>query len=81
LEIERYAENQQKQAQQALDNQSKLIDAQVRNMDAKTESILAGNGLITINADNLQPALQLVLNSLVEEIQIQANLEGLEFLL
>jgi len=79
--LQDYALEQQRQAQQALDDQSRLIDAQVNQMNARTQALLNGGGLININADNLAPELQMVLRSLLEHIQIEANAEGLELLL
>jgi TP901 family phage tail tape measure protein len=79
--LQDYALEQQRQAQQALDDQSRLIDAQVNQMNARTQALLSGGGLININADNLAPELQMVLRSLLEHIQIEANAEGLELLL
>ena len=79
--LQDYALEQQRQAQQALDDQSRLITAQVDQMNARTQALLNGGGLININADNLAPELQMVLRSLLEHIQIEANAEGLELLL
>lgn len=76
-----YAMEQQKQAQQALDDQSRLIDAQIYWMNAKTEALNSGKPMITVNADDLAPELQLVLRSLLEHLQLEANSEGLELLL
>lgn len=75
------AKEQQQQAQQALDDQSRLIDAQVNQLNARTNALVNGQALINVNADNLAPELQTVLRSLLEHIQIEANAEGLEILL
>jgi TP901 family phage tail tape measure protein len=79
--LREYALEQQKQAQQALDDQSRLIDAQIYWMNAKTEALNSGKPMITVNADDLAPELQLVLKSLLEHVQLEANAEGLELLL
>lgn len=71
----------QKRQDKALDNATKLNDAQVEYMRARTEALIKGEAKIVINADGLQPALEEVLRSLVEFIQIEANEEGLELLL
>lgn len=79
--LQEFAKRQQEQAQQALDNQTMLVEAQTANLNARTEALRNGTALIQINADNLAPELQQVLRSLLEYIQIEANSEGLELLL
>jgi len=68
-------------AEEAHDSLLSLQEAQVENLEAKTQSLLQGDAQITINADGLQPELQALLKSLLEFIQIEANAEGLELLL
>jgi hypothetical protein len=41
----------------------------------------AGQGLITITADGVYPELELVLHKIIELAQVQANAEGMEYLL
>ena len=71
----------QKRQDKALDNATKLNDAQVEFMRARTDALIKGEAKIVVNAEGLQPALEEVLRSLVEFIQIEANEEGLELLL
>jgi len=61
--------------------QAALTEAEIRYLDAKTEALAAGEGFITINAEGLAPELELVMHRLIEQTQIRANAEGLEFLL
>jgi len=58
-----------------------LSQAQVEYMNARTEALANGQGLITINANNLEPELQLVLHRILELTQIEANEQGLEYLI
>lgn len=64
-----------------LAEQQKLTEAQVKYLDARTEAMNKGQGIITVEASGLQVELQLVLQRIVELAQIRANEEGLNFLL
>ena len=68
-------------ADKALTNATKLTNAQVKQMEAKTRAIIRGDANIKIIGEGLTPILQELLRTLMEEIQIQANSEGLELLL
>lgn len=57
-----------------------MNEAQIKNLDAQTKQLAEGGSLITINADNLAPELQLVLKSLIDNIRIDAVRNGLEIL-
>jgi hypothetical protein len=48
---------------------------------ARTDALNRGDGMITINAQGLEPELELVLHKIIELTQIKANEEGLAFLL
>jgi len=61
--------------------EKELTQAQVDYLEARTESMQKGGGLVTIEANNLEPELQLVLNRIIELTQIRANEQGLEFLI
>ena len=67
--------------QQAADQQSKLIDAQVQNLKARTQAMQSGDGLIKISSDGLEPALEMIMWQVLEKVQMRANAEGAEFLL
>jgi hypothetical protein len=64
-----------------LAEQQKLTEAQVKYLDARTEAMNKGQGIITVEASGLEVELQLVLQRIVELAQIRANEEGLNFLL
>ena len=68
-------------ADEAHDSLLSLHESQVKNLEARTQSLLQGDALITVNADGLQPELTALLKSLLGFIQIEANLEGLELFL
>lgn len=78
----RDAIDQQLQIQgRAAEQQSRLIDAQVEQMRARTQSMQSGDGLIKISSDGLEPALEMIMWQVLEKIQMRANAEGAEFLL
>lgn len=67
--------------QQAAEDQTKLINAQIDAMRAKTEALRNGDGLVTITSDGLEPALEMIMWQVIEKVQLRANAEGAEFLL
>ena len=81
LQISRLIETESVRRNKILENETKLTDAQVKYMKARTEAMQKGQGLITINAEGLVPELTLVLHKIIELTQIRANEEGLELLI
>ncbi|MFI8748840.1 phage tail tape measure protein [Vreelandella lionensis] len=67
--------------QQAADQQEKLIAAQIKSLNAKTQALQNGDGLIKISSDGLEPALEMIMWEVIEKVQMRANAEGAEFLL
>lgn len=67
--------------QQAADQQEKLIDAQIKSLNARTQALQNGDGLIKIESDGLEPALEMIMWNVIEKVQLRANAEGAEFLL
>ena len=67
----------------ALEIQKKLADAEVRNMDARTEKIknLDKEAMITVKGDGLKVHLEAMMWEVFEAIQIRATEEGLDKLL
>jgi len=62
--------------------QSKLTDAEIRYLDAKTKAMEEGTqGLINITMDGVYPELELIMHKIIERTQVRATAEGLEFLL
>jgi TP901 family phage tail tape measure protein len=62
--------------------QSKLTDAEIRYLDAKTKAMEQGTqGLINITMDGVYPELELIMHKIIERTQVRATAEGLEFLL
>ena len=68
-------------ADKALENATKLNEGQIELMQARAEAISRGDAKIKIIGEGLSPILRELLRTLMEEIQVQANQEGLELLI
>jgi len=67
--------------QQALDDQSKLTQAQVDLIKEKTRQISRGESALTVNAPGLAPHLEAIWYQILENLQVKVNAEGEEMLL
>ncbi|MBW1802552.1 MAG: phage tail tape measure protein, partial [Deltaproteobacteria bacterium] len=65
----------------ALKLQEDLTAAQIRLMDLKSDALQAGDSLISITADGLEPELEAFMWRIIERVQIRAAAEQAEFLL
>jgi len=72
---------QEERMQRELDIREELASAQIDLINRKIALYESGGGEIVVTADNLAPELQAVLDSLIDNIRIQAQVEGLELLL
>ncbi len=63
------------------EQQAQLTAAEIKYLDAKTQALQKGEGFINITMDGVYPELELIMHRLIEQTQIRANAEGLEFLL
>jgi len=81
LQIFEYMELEAQNRAELLAIERELAEAQVDYLTARTESLQRGGGLVTIEANNIEPELQLVLQRILELTQISANEQGLEFLI
>lgn len=70
-----------KRADELTESQIELNNAQIRQMDARTESLRSGNNGLTIKGDGLEVELRMFMKKILESIQVEGNLQGLEFLL
>jgi TP901 family phage tail tape measure protein len=73
---------------EAMRQQEKLVNAQVRLTNTqsrlaelKYEKLSSGEGLIKIESDGLEPALEQVLWSIMEKVQLKVSMEQAELLL
>lgn len=60
--------------------QEKLAKQQIELMKAKTKMLNEGEGLIKIDSDGLEPALEMIMWQIIEKVQLRANAESVEFL-
>ena len=80
-DIEDQIKEEAKMRKDAHESQIKLNEAQKDYMEAKTDAIESGEGLINITADGLEPEIEAFMWKILEKIQIRANEESSEFLL
>jgi hypothetical protein len=74
-------EDQTELERDALDNQIKLTNAQIKLMEARAKALNGGEALIKIDGTGLSPALNMVMWEIIEEVQVRANELASEFLL
>ena len=80
-DIEDQIKKESEMRKEAHKEMMKLNEAQREYLEAKTEALESGEGLITITADGLEPELESFLWKILEKIQIRANEANAEFLL
>ncbi len=66
--------------QKALDLQNRLIEAEIRLQEARLAAIESGDAAITIDTTGLDPILDLLLTTIIEQAQIRASIDGAAFL-
>lgn len=66
---------------EALQKQSELIDAQIRQMEARTEALQRGDAMITIDGAGLAPHLEAFMFEVLRALQVKVNQDGYEMLL
>jgi len=81
LVIQQELEAESRRRDELLIMQRELTAAEIAYTEARTARIEQGGGLITIESSGVYPELDLVLQSIIERAQIQANAEGTAFLL
>ena len=74
-------DQQLKIQKQAAEQQGRLIEAQIEGLTERTRALRNGEGLIKIESDGLEPALEMIMWQVLEKVQLRANAEGAEFLL
>lgn len=61
--------------------QEKMMEAQIAQMEAQTQQLLKGEGLIKIDGAGLKPHLEAFMWEILSEIQVKVNKDGLKMLL
>ena len=70
--IERQIDIENENRRKQLELEAQLVQAQVNNLEAKTEALREGNGLITITADGLEPELEAFMMAVLRRVQVKA---------
>lgn len=81
IDLSKQIRQENEYRQQALDDQSKLTQAQVDLIKEKTRQISRGESALTVNAPGLAPHLEAIWYQILENLQVKVNAEGEEMLL
>lgn len=81
LDLKKQIESENQLREEQFDLQKRLTEAQIEQMRAQTDALRNGDGLIKIESDGLEPALEMIMWQIIEKVQLRANAEGAEFLL
>ncbi len=81
LEIKEQLDLENERRQKALDLQAKLVEAEIKRIEAQTDALNRGDALITIDGKGLQPELEAFMWKILEAIRIRANAEFSDYLL
>jgi hypothetical protein len=81
LALERYLDRELRVQEKLVDAQTELIASQALLTEEKIKAVQRGDSLITIDGTNLEPELNAFMIKILQNIQIQAQTEGEEFLL
>ena len=80
-DIESFVSRQLDQQEKLIDSQVRLSDAQAALIELKHDKLVSGEALIRIESDGLEPALEQVLWSIMEKVQLKVAMEEAELLL
>lgn len=78
--IEKQLEKENGYRTEALQLQRDLTEAQIANVNARTQSLQRGNALVQIDGKGLQPHLEAFMWEILKTIQTRVNADGLELL-
>lgn len=81
FKLEAEADKESKRRDEAMKLQKDLTEAQIAMMQAQTDAINKGDGLIKISGDGLQPHLEAFMWEILKAIQVRVNADGLKMLL
>jgi len=79
--IEKQIDKENKFRDKAFDLQEKMTTAQIKSMEAQTNALNNGEGLIKITGDGLKPHLEAFMWEILQTIQVKVNADGLKMLL
>ncbi len=67
--------------QEALRQQSKLNEAQIKVMEAQARNLESGEALIKVDGSGLAPHLESIMWEIMKQVQVRTNRDGLKLLL
>lgn len=79
--IKRQILEEQKLREQAFELQKEYVEAQIRLLNERADSLANGDSLISIQADGLEPELEAFMWKILERVQVKASQEQALFLL
>lgn len=79
-QIEDQIERENKLRKQAADDQHRLVEEQIKALQARTRALNKGDALIKVSAEGLEPHLEAIWFEVLKAIQVRANQDGLEML-
>jgi len=71
VDLKKQIELERQFREQQFEQQEKLINAQIEMMEARTDALERGDGLITIKADGLEPELRAFMMKILQLTQIE----------
>lgn len=74
-------EAEQKAREEAFKLQEKLIEAEIRQIDARTKLIESGGGEVKITTDGLEPALEAFMFAVIDKVRVAVSTSYEDFLL
>jgi TP901 family phage tail tape measure protein len=78
--VEQQIADESRRRDEALKMQKDLLDAQIKNLNARTNAMKSGQAMIQIDGKGLQPQLEAFMFEILKSIQVRANAEGAQFL-
>lgn len=81
IDLSKQIKQENEYRQQALNDQSKLTQAEVDYIRQKTQNLKRGDALIKVDGAGLQPHLEAFMFEILREIQVRVNADGEEMLL
>lgn len=66
--------------EEALDLQNRLIETEIRLQEARLKAIESGDAKITIDTSGIEPILDLLLTTIIQQAQVRASVDGAAFL-
>ncbi len=79
--IEDAFEQEMELRREAIDMQKEMTTAQAEYLREKTRLLASGDGLVTIDSNGLEPALEMIMWEIIKKVQIKVNEESSALLL